>query len=163
MAAFSRLSEIAVLRQAAMLVGLWLVLTGADIGSLVVGFPAVLLATLASRRLVARKRVNFASLLAFLPFFLLRSLAAAFDVARRTFAPRLLISPGLVSYDISLRQGLSRVVFMNTVSLLPGTLSAALEDDRLTVHVLDAGRDHPGELARLEKIMARIFPVESCD
>ncbi|MFN2327938.1 MAG: Na+/H+ antiporter subunit E [Chromatocurvus sp.] len=163
MAAVFGLSVTGMIRQALVLGGLWLILTGADHGSLMVGVPAVLLSVCLSGWLGLGTRTSLVRLLQFLPVFLLRSVVAAFDVARRTFAPRLAISPALVSYDIALPHGLPRVFFMNTISLLPGTLSAALEGDRLTVHVLDRGRDHAAELARLENTVARIFPQVSRD
>lgn len=163
MAAVLGLSWLVVIRQAAVLGGLWLILTGADPGSLAVGAPVVVMAVLVSGWLGLGRRISITRLLVFLPVFILRSVVAAFDVARRTFAPQLLISPALVSYDIDLPDTLSRVFFMNTVSLLPGTLSAALEGDRLIVHVLDNRRDHSAELARLEKTVAGIFPQVSRD
>lgn len=123
-----------------------------------IGAPAILFAAVISIRLVPPTPMNAMRLLRFLPLFLLRSLLAAFDVARRTFALRLPIAPAEITYDMSLPAGAPRVVFMNTVSLLPGTLSAALENDRLTVHVLDRAMDHAAELARLERTIARIFP-----
>ena len=137
---------------------IWLLLTGSDFGSWIVGAPAVLLAAIARVHFADKPRINFLRLLVFLPIFLFRSLIAAFDIAWRTLAPRRLLSPGLVTYDICLGSDLARVAFMNTLSLLPGTLSAALEGDRLTVHVLDEKRDHPAELARLEATISRIFP-----
>lgn len=123
-----------------------------------IGAPAILLAVVISIRLVPPTPMNVIQLLRFLPLFLLRSLLAAFDVARRTFALRLPIAPAEITYDMSLPAGAPQVVFMNTVSLLPGTLSAALDNGRLTVHVLDHGLDHAAELARLELTIARIFP-----
>src|SRR6056297_3610537 len=137
MADTTGLSWTGLIRQAALFAALWLILTGADIGSLMVGAPAILLAALASVSDTGAQGtpIRVVLLLRFLPVFLLRSVVAAFDVARRTFAPGLAISPGMVDYRLSLPPGVSRVVFMNTVSLLPGTLSATLEGDRLTVHV----------------------------
>lgn len=165
MADMSGLSCTGIIRQVAVLGGLWLVLTGADSGSLVVGIPAVLLAALVSASDSSGQGtpLRLVRLLRFLPVFLLRSVVAAFDVARRTLVPGLPISPGMLDYDLSLPPGVARVVFMNTVSLLPGTLSATLEGDRLTVHVLDDGMNHPATLAALERTMAGIFPGASRD
>ncbi|MCB1674853.1 MAG: Na+/H+ antiporter subunit E [Halioglobus sp.] len=159
MAVFSTPSVLSLLRRSLALSVLWLLLTGAaGPASWLVGAPAVLIAAIVSTHLVPRTRVNVTRLVRFIPAFLLRSLAAAFDIARRTLMPGLPIAPALITYDTSLRGGLARVVFMNTVSLLPGTLSAALEGDRLCVHVLDGDLDHAAELARLEQTVARIFP-----
>jgi multicomponent Na+:H+ antiporter subunit E len=154
----------AILRRALGLGFLWIILTaGAAPGSWIIGVPAVLLATLVSSYWRPRSPINLFELLRFLPVFLLRSLSAAFDIAWRAFVPRLPIEPALIAYDLSLPEGLARVAFMNTVSLLPGTLSAALDGARLSVHVLDDRRDHSAEIARLERTMAQIFPQTTHD
>lgn len=158
MTSFSSVSGGSLLRRLLVFGTLWVILTDADVTSWGVGIPVVLFATWLSERTGSRIRINYLAFFKFLPVFLFRSIVAAFDVARRTLAPRLLVSPGVVTYEVGLPAGLSRVVFMNTLSLLPGTLSLVLEENYLTVHVLDAGRDHPAELARLEQTMARIFP-----
>jgi multicomponent Na+:H+ antiporter subunit E len=47
----------------------------------------------------------------------------------------------------------------NTVSLLPGTLSAALDLSVLKAHVLDRRKDVLSELEALEQGVARMFSV----
>ena len=147
-----------VLQRGLLLSGLWWVLTGGAPGSWIVGAPAILAGAYVSERLLPRSPVNILQLLLFVPRFLLRSLLAAFDVARRTLAPRQAIDPGLLTFETRLSAGIARVVFMDTVSLLPGTLCAAHDDHTLTVHVLDCGQDHAPRLAALEANIARIFP-----
>ena len=143
---------------------LWFVLTGTgDPGTWMIGGPAVLAAALVSLHVIPPLRVNIVELLRFTPVFLAQSFSAAFDVAWRTFALRPPIAPAQITYDMHLPDGLARVAFMNTVSLLPGTLSAAVEGARLSVHVLDHRRDHTVELARLEQTIARIFPEVAHD
>lgn len=91
-----------------------------------------------------------------MPFFLWRSLNGGVDVARRALQPRLPISPGLFDHRWRLPPGLPRVFMANTVSLLPGTLSAELEDDRLRVHVLDHTAAFASELTLIEARVARL-------
>ena len=45
----------------------------------------------------------------------------------------------------------------NTVTLLPGTLSARLHDDALEVHVLNASADLPDMLGKVERRVADVF------
>ena len=49
-------------------------------------------------------------------------------VAWRAFDPRMPITPELIEYPLRLPPGLPRVILVNMVSLLPGTLSAELGD-----------------------------------
>ena len=82
MAVFSTPSVLSLLRRSLALSVLWLLLTGAaGPASWLVGAPAVLIAAIVSTHLVPRTHVNVTRLVRFLPAFLLRSLAAAFDVA----------------------------------------------------------------------------------
>ena len=46
---------------------------------------------------------------------------------------------------------------VNSVSLLPGTLSVAIDQQRLQVHVLNGGQDYLAGLQQLEQRVSRIF------
>lgn len=93
----------------------------------------------------------------FLLYFLGQSLAAGADVARRALRPALDVQPAWIDYALRLPPGPGRILFVCTVSLLPGTVSADLGDEALTVHSLtgDATRD----LARLEQRIARMLDL----
>jgi multisubunit Na+/H+ antiporter MnhE subunit len=97
------------------------------------------------------------------PFFLWRSLYGGVDVARRALHPKLPISPGLFDYRWRLPPGLPRVFMANTVSLLPGTLSAELGEEYLHVHVLDRSGDFIPELSIVEEHVARLFGLHLID
>lgn len=153
-------------RFAASLLGyafLWYALTRADPASWVVGVPTVLAATavgLACRgprwRLSARGVVRFAAV------FLTESLKGGVDVAARVLRPRVPIAPALIDYETSLLgETQARAFFVLCVSLLPGTLVASIEDDRIIVHALDAGEQVPQDLVRLEKIIADLFRLDA--
>ena len=94
-----------------------------------------------------------------MPFFFRRSLQGGVDVARRAFHPRMPIAPELIDYPLRLPPGLPRVILVNTVSLLPGTLSAELDGQVLKVHVLDGLGDFMPELEALEQSVARMSGV----
>jgi multicomponent Na+:H+ antiporter subunit E len=51
----------------------------------------------------------------------------------------------------------ARNLFICTVSLLPGTLSTALEGHKLVVHALDVGRPVEHELNIIENRVAAVF------
>jgi multicomponent Na+:H+ antiporter subunit E len=92
-----------------------------------------------------------------LPFFLWESLRGGIDVARRALHPDLPLRPALLRYRTGLAEGAPRIFLVHCVSLLPGTLSAALEGDTLMVQVLDAGAPVEEELAALEARVGRLF------
>ncbi len=142
---------------------LWWILTQGAINSWLVGAPVVLLAVLASGWLLPAISWSPSGVVRFIPFFLWRSLYAGVDVARRALHPKLPISPGLFDYRWRLPPGLPRVFMANTVSLLPGTLSAELGKEHLRVHVLDQSGDFISELSLVEERVARLFGVSLAD
>jgi multicomponent Na+:H+ antiporter subunit E len=111
----------------------------------------------------AGTRLAPAGLLRFLPFFLWQSLHGGVDVVRRAFDPRLPLAPAFIAYDLRLPPGPPRIWFANTVSLLPGTLSARLGEDRLLVHVLDHRLPVRADLAVVERRVGAVFGLALAD
>lgn len=136
---------------------IWWILTDGALSSWWVGGPVVLLAVASGSALLVPVSFVWYEVLRFVPFFLWRSLLGGVDVAWRVMHPRLPIAPDLIEYPLQLPPGLPRVLMANIVSLLPGTLSAALNDTLLTVHVLDSRNDNRAELSAVEQGVARIF------
>lgn len=98
----------------------------------------------------------------FAAVFLTESLKGGVDVAARVLRPRVPIAPALIDYETSLLgETQARAFFVLCVSLLPGTLVASIEDDRIIVHALDAGEQVPQDLVRLEKIIADLFRLDA--
>jgi multicomponent Na+:H+ antiporter subunit E len=102
---------------------------------------------------------RWAALPGFFLFFLRSSMAGGLDVARRVLDPRLPVSPGFVVYRTKLPHGPGRVLFVNVISLLPGTVSAGLEGERLTVHALDAESAVDTALRDLEERVGQLFGI----
>lgn len=97
-------------------------------------------------------------LVQFAPWFLLQSARGGVDVARRAFTPSLPLAPAFTRYPLRLPEGPARVLFVNTISLLPGTFSARVEGDELRVHLLADDGDATHRLADLESRIGRLFP-----
>ena len=135
----------------------WWILVEGQSASWWIGAPAVVLATLASVRLLSPVNLVWYELFRFVPFFIIRSLLGGVDVAWRAVHPGMPISPCLVKYPIQLPSELARVFMANTVSLLPGTLSARLAPGCLTVHVLTVREDMLSQLETVEKRVAALF------
>jgi len=136
---------------------MWWILTDGVINSWLVGVPMVLFATLVSVALLPPLSWSLTGIVRFAPYFLWHSLYAGIDVARRALHPRLPISPGMYDHRWRLPPGLPRVFMANTVSLLPGTLSAELDEEHLYVHVLDQTGDFASELTVIEMRVAELF------
>jgi multicomponent Na+:H+ antiporter subunit E len=145
----------------ALILGLiWVVLTGPqDPLSWVVGMPAVIAAAWSRHRLVRSRshRISIRGALRFPLFFVTESFKGGIDVAWRVIGPKVKVDPGLFEYRLALELPAARVFFADMVSLLPGTLSADLNDQVVTIHALDRTSDPAAELARLEQRVAGIF------
>ncbi|HNP52844.1 MAG TPA: Na+/H+ antiporter subunit E [Nitrosomonas nitrosa] len=138
---------------------LWLILTNGDLSSWLIGAPAILFAVTASTKLVSAVSLVWSEVPGFIAFFLIRSLVAGADVAYRVLHPFMPIAPDLVTYPLRIPSGLPQVFMANTVSLMPGTLSADLNQNVLKVHILDKEKNFMIELESVERRVARIFGV----
>jgi len=154
---------LSVVWRALLFTGAWVVLAGTEAGSAIIGIPAVVVATWASWRLAQHSgpRMSPWGVLRFLPFFAVESVRGGLDVASRVLGPRVRVEPGYHDYCLSLRTPAARVLFVDLVSLLPGTLSADLRGRTVTIHALDRGADIDGELARLERRVAALFSEQA--
>lgn len=141
---------------------LWLLLNEGDLASLIVGVPAALIGVALSRHLpaAARSRVSARGLLEFIVYFLWQAVIGGWDVARRALGPRGRVQPGFVSYCMSLPQGLPRAVFLETLTLLPGTLSADVQGEEMRMHVIDIDAHSQEQIMDLENRVARLFSLE---
>jgi multicomponent Na+:H+ antiporter subunit E len=93
---------------------------------------------------------------AFAAWFVVQSLRGGVDVALRAFGVRG-SAPGFIEYRTRIRAPTARVAFVNAVSLLPGTFTAGLNGDLLTVHVLDARDSSADRMRPLEVHIAAVF------
>ena len=55
----------------------------------------------------------------------------------------------------------ARVLMTNCISLLPGTLAARLDGDRVELHLLDESMDPEPELLRLEQAIAHTLVLST--
>lgn len=163
---------------------LWLVIAGRDPLSWMIGVPSVIAAAWLSGRLPSilaggayqparlaaaasggpkvtaagrAGRWSLLGLLRFLPFFVGQSVLGGMDVAARVMRPRVRVTPGLLTYTMRLRDPIAQIAFLNSISLLPGTLSADLNGREITVHALERTIDVAAHLRRLEDRVAALF------
>jgi len=137
---------------------LWVVL--ADGQGWSVGIPFILLATIVSCLVAPLSRWSLLGLTRFLPYFVWNSIRGGIDVAMRVLHPKMPIEPAFVRYELQLDDTAARVLMADVVTLLPGTLSAGLDDHVLVVHVLNDGARVNESLEELERRVADLFALD---
>ncbi|MEX3921957.1 Na+/H+ antiporter subunit E [Paraburkholderia sp. BR10872] len=145
------------LTRAVCFLALWIILMpSVKPADLVCGLIATLVATQMSLRLLppVAGRVRLGALLVFVPHFLLQSLLAGIDVARRALDPRLPLRPGIVVYRVGFPPGTARNGFAIITSVLPGSLPVDETADGLVYHCLDTSKRVDEQLADEERRLA---------
>jgi len=70
------------------------------------------------------------------PWLFLEIVKANIDVARRVLSPTMDISPTLVRIKASQRSDLGQVIYANSITLTPGTVSIDLANGEILVHAI---------------------------
>jgi len=95
----------------------------------------------------------------YMPWLLLEIVKSNLQVARLILSPSLPISPSVITVKASQKTILGRVIYANSITLTPGTVTLSAESDELEVHAL--GKEfaeglQSGEMdRRVSKIDAR--------
>jgi multicomponent Na+:H+ antiporter subunit E len=146
------------LRGAAFALLWWVLAEGRDDGW-ALGAAAVVGATWASLALSppGRRRIHPVGLVAFLGFFLWSSIRGGAQVASMALRGRTALQPGLIELQVRLPPGGPRILLVNALSLMPGTLGVQLARRTLRVHVLDERLPVVAEARALEATIARLF------
>ena len=74
--------------------------------------------------------------LLYLPWLLKEILIANINVAKVILSPSLPISPIMVVFRSTQRSDLGRVLYANSITLTPGTITTGVEGDQLEIHAL---------------------------
>lgn len=133
-----------------LLLTFWLLISAsADWEHLVVGAVFCLILTVFWSNLVVstetKTRLNIKQSILLVKYFLslaVEIVVANIHVAMIVLNPRLPISPGLVIMRCDLEHSLLRVLFVNSITLTPGTITVELEDNLLIVHALTENAAH---------------------
>ncbi|HJO69296.1 MAG TPA: Na+/H+ antiporter subunit E [Rhodospirillales bacterium] len=70
------------------------------------------------------------------PWLMLEIAKANIDVTRAIARPTMNIRPRLLSVQASQQTAVGRVIYANSITLTPGTVTLAVDGDRFTVHAL---------------------------
>jgi len=126
----------------AALLGLWLVLSG-HYEPLMLGFGvgATLLVTWFARRMriVDREGVPvalFPGIILYALWLVKEIFVANVQTARIVLSPRLPISPTLIHFNASQRTDLGRVIYANSITLTPGTITTEVDGSDFRIHAL---------------------------
>ena len=93
----------------------------------------------------------FLRALAYWPWLLKEIVVANIDVAKAILRRSMAIAPTVFTVKGSQKSELGRVIYANSITLTPGTVTIALDGEELTVHALTpAGREgvESGEMDR---------------
>jgi multicomponent Na+:H+ antiporter subunit E len=125
--------------------GLWLVLSGYFDNPLLLIFGALscTLSVFIAWRIdqadpeahPLRLRVG-PQILLYWPWLLWQIVLANVDVAKRILDPRLPISPTMITLKPTQRSEIGQVIYANSITLTPGTVTTSLSDGVLEVHAL---------------------------
>ncbi len=126
----------------ATLFGLWLLLSGFfEPFPLFLGVVCCALVTVIAHRMdvidAEGQPVHITwRFLTYLPWLAWRIFLANVDVARRVLSPGRPIAPVLKWVSASQRTDLGAVIYANSITLTPGTVSTSVEPGRIQVHAL---------------------------
>ena len=125
------------------LFAIWLLLSGHWDSMLLVGFglgSCTLTVYIASRMDVADHEgvpiYWVGRFLLYLPWLLKEILVANLNVAKVILSPSLPISPIMVVFGSTQKTDLGRVLYANSITLTPGTITTGVEGDQLEIHAL---------------------------
>ncbi|MEE4637372.1 MAG: Na+/H+ antiporter subunit E [Wenzhouxiangella sp.] len=141
----------------AVLLLIWIALNG--LGGLVIGILAALAGASLGAWLAPEAPYPWRPWrwLVFAFFFLWESFKGGADVALRAIHPDLPLSPGFNNHPIRLPAGKPTTLLVSFISLLPGTLSVSLDEQRqqLVVHAL--ANSGMSSVRRLEDMLSWVF------
>lgn len=123
---------------------LWIVLSGMfDVFHLSLGFISCFIVTFMSRDLIFRSEKisknhlkHAIRFILYVPWLLYQILLSNIHVAYLVLHPKTIIDPALVSYKSKLKDDISKVVFANSITLTPGTITIDIVNDTFIIHCI---------------------------
>lgn len=144
------------------LVGVWLLWSGHYTGLLLsLGAVSCLIVLVISARMNIIDREGMPlelplRLVLYLPWLFWEIAKANFQVAALILNPRLPISPRLIKVRASQAGEVARVIYANSITLTPGTVSIETEGDVITVHALTAAAAEGVQSGEMDRRVKRL-------
>ncbi len=92
----------------------------------------------------------------YLPWLFWQIAKANLDVAARIVRPRMPIDPRVVRVKAGQVHDVYRVIYANSITLTPGTVSIDIEGDEITVHALTAEAARDVESGEMDRRVSRL-------
>lgn len=124
------------------LVALWLVLSGHYTALLLsLGAASIVLVTWMTIRMKLADSEGvpihlFPGVLGYWAWLIKEMFVANVQVARIVLSPRMPISPTIVHFRAHQKTDMGRVIFANSITLTPGTVTTGVDGDDLRIHAL---------------------------
>ncbi len=142
---------------------LWLLLSGFFTDPLLLGLGAVsvvAVALLAWRAGIVDAEGHPVQVapraLLYWPWLIKEIVVANIDVAKAICRSPMAIEPRVIKVKASQKDELGRVIYANSITLTPGTVTIALEGDELTVHALTKGSVEGLESGEMDRRVSRV-------
>lgn len=151
---------------AILIFALWVLLSGHFEPLLLgLGLASTLLTVMLAGRmgLVDQESYPFALLIRLVRYhgFLAREVFLAnLDVAQRILLPSKSISPRLIEVEVPQRTDLGRVIYANSITVTPGTVSVRLDKDQVLVHALSREGAEDLCTGRMARAVPELDPEE---
>ena len=95
-------------------------------------------------------------ILTYVPWLMWEIAKANVDVALRILRPRLPIQPRIIRVRAGQRRDLARVIYANSITLTPGTVSVSTDGDHITVHALTTDAAEGLESGKMDRRVRRL-------
>ena len=99
----------------------------------------------------------------YLPWLFYKIIESSLHLSKLILHPALPISPQLISVDSKLRHHAAIVLLGNSITLTPGTITAEIDRNILTVHAMDNALSEDLASKQIEAKIADIFKDEEPD
>ena len=84
-------------------------------------------------------RIHILLKTSYLIWLLIEIVKANYDVAKCVFFPKKFLRPSLFSTKATQKDDIGKVIYANSITLTPGTVTVDLHDDTVLVHGLTTG------------------------
>jgi len=102
-------------------------------------------------------------ILLYLPWLFYKIIQSSLHLSKLILHPALPIDPHLISVESKLRHNAAIVLFGNSITLTPGTITAEVDRNNLIVHAMDKALSEDFESKEMESKIADIFKDEAPD
>ena len=102
-------------------------------------------------------------ILFYIPWLFYKIIQSSLHLTKLILHPALPIDPQLISVDSKLNHHAAVVLFGNSVTLTPGTITAEVDRNKLIVHAIDKVSGEDLESKQMESKIADIFKDEAPD